>query len=95
MKILLDNNDFIIRYDDRSAEIVISAFHGLHFQSECSISAKPVVHAHWVYFEYPTVWYGEGRAPKWKCSHCGSEQQYTTDFCPDCGAIMDEEIVWK
>lgn len=37
----------------------------------------PVIHAHW----------GE----EGNCSHCGSYMEYQANFCPRCGAKMDEE----
>lgn len=52
-----------------------------------TIEAKPIVHAHW---EYET-WAGDF------CSNCGKpaiEGRYAyqvhTDYCPSCGAQMDE-----
>ena len=54
-----------------------------------TIEAKPVVHAHW---EHET-WAGDF------CSNCGKpaiEGRYAyqvhTDYCPSCGAQMDESI---
>ena len=49
---------------------------------------KPVIHAHWIkrtpsdpvdYFDY-------------ECSHCHCWHISDSDFCPECGAIMDEEV---
>lgn len=30
---------------------------------------------------------------KYACSQCHYTNQYATDFCPHCGAQMDEEVV--
>ena len=49
----------------------------------------PVVHGRWVYHNFDTI-----------CSECRKsaifdewEQQAETEFCPHCGAKMDEEAV--
>lgn len=60
-----------------------------------TIEAKPIVHAHWEKGcddEYIVI-------PWWTCSHCGKGaltkketiyDQVLTDYCPYCGAQMDE-----
>ena len=47
----------------------------------------PVVHAHWEHKLVPRLGY-----PVPICSHCGESRRETSDFCPDCGAKMDEEV---
>lgn len=32
------------------------------------------------------------KSPMFECSECGEWKEYDTDFCPDCGAIIDEEM---
>lgn len=45
---------------------------------DCStIEAKPVVHAHWKHHM--------------QCSECGQVDSTEPNFCPYCGAQMDEE----
>ena len=39
----------------------------------------PVVHAHW-----------EDCSNGWMCSNCYRDRTYETDYCPNCGAKMDE-----
>lgn len=56
-----------------------------------TIDAMPVVHAKWRYELYPTVWYGGGSPPEYVCSHCEDRAYNTYDFCPNCGALMDEK----
>ena len=46
----------------------------------------PVVHAHWEHKLVPRLGY-----PVLICSHCRESRRETSDFCPDCGAKMDEE----
>ena len=50
-----------------------------------TIEAKPVVHAHWIELF-------DGENPTYPCSNCMNEQWRTFDFCPCCGAQMDEHI---
>lgn len=53
-----------------------------------TVEAVPVVHGHWVErnIETPMFLYGE-------CSECAFEQSlsYYLNYCPNCGAKMDEE----
>ena len=53
-----------------------------------TIEAEPIRHGHWIYTErgFPLA-YGYNR-----CSVCGrSIGLDSTDYCPHCGAKMDEE----
>ena len=45
-----------------------------------SADVAPVRHGRWE--EYGKTWW---------CSECGFETGLRWDYCPDCGAIMDEE----
>ena len=47
----------------------------------------PVIHAHWVQGAYL-----DGDEMQCDCSHCNMSNNRKTDFCPNCGAIMDEEV---
>jgi hypothetical protein len=67
-------------------------------EQQPTIEAKPVVHAYWekgCNDEYISISW-------WTCSHCGKGaltkeetiyDQVLTDYCPYCGAQMDEVIV--
>ena len=51
----------------------------------------PVVHAHWISHDDDGVYH--------ECSNCGVHDYWNTsniyimfDYCPDCGAIMDEGV---
>lgn len=51
-----------------------------------TIEAKPIIHAHWII---------DG---EWaECSGCHEDEKIAVlvhkDFCPACGAIMDEEAI--
>ena len=49
------------------------------------VDAKPVVHGRWVLKDYG-----------WYCSECGqSLYKGFSNFCPNCGADMKEEICTK
>ena len=52
---------------------------------------EPVRHGRWLYNSYPTVWYGHGEPPEWVCSECEERAYNTYDYCPNCGAKMDDE----
>ena len=56
----------------------------------------PVVHAHWIIKKDPVF----GEVVRYTCSHCGEhwspiavdrEMLNSWYYCPNCGAIMDEE----
>lgn len=51
-------------------------------------------HAHWIdCTDYESDFADE--EPEYKCSHCNSGGHYWTfkfDYCPDCGAKMDEKV---
>lgn len=58
-----------------------------HIKNHNSDNGEPVCHGHWIYSDFCT-----------KCSVCGKsafydkyKQECETDYCPNCGAIMDEE----
>lgn len=43
----------------------------------------PVVHGEWIDK-------GEDYMIRWTCSNCGRRDTHIYNFCPDCGAKMDE-----
>lgn len=55
-----------------------------------------VVHGYWTEFDPEGKPYYTGRrnknsTPHYVCSSCGSWKERESKFCPDCGAIMDNE----
>ena len=50
-----------------------------------TIDAEPVKHGHWVYVGHG--WAGESIR---KCSMCGHQTPDDGNYCPYCGAKMDE-----
>jgi len=64
------------------------------WNSECTVDAIPVVHAHWEYGQRTDGYWVKGNKLV-KCSNCGRE--FNTDnnncwwWCPQCGAKMDGE----
>ncbi|MCH3961149.1 MAG: hypothetical protein LKE48_03320 [Solobacterium sp.] len=63
-----------------------------------TIEAAPVVHAHWETYSNPYA-FTPGGCPYVRCSHChgygsmhlGGPEGYRWDYCPCCGAKMDEK----
>ncbi len=52
---------------------------------EPTLDAKPVVHAHWIKNNYDNV---DGTI--YKCSNCNTEFFSAWNYCPHCGARMNE-----
>ena len=54
----------------------------------------PVVHAHWIKQDQTKNERSFLTLSNLKCSNpkCGKEFHLNTDFCPHCGAKMDEEV---
>lgn len=48
-----------------------------------TVEAKPVVHAHWLKRDIDHTWN--------RCSACGDNSHYPSNYCPNCGAQMDEK----
>lgn len=63
--------------------------------SQHTVDVQPIVHAHWEYD--PDITFGF-KTPEWKCSNChvrvgeDFKVEEPTDYCPYCGAKMDEVI---
>jgi len=47
-----------------------------------TLDVRQNIHAHWIEVDYTFPY---------KCSACGNHQDLMTNFCWNCGAIMDEE----
>lgn len=59
----------------------------LHKIDECQIlDVQSLVHAHWIKSNYDNV---DGTI--YKCSNCNAELFSAWNYCPNCGAKMDEE----
>ena len=50
----------------------------------------PVVHAHWIRYDDADIVEGY-YVPEYECSKCRAWKKDDSDYCPDCGARMDEE----
>lgn len=55
-------------------------------ESAPTVDAEPVRHGHW---EYKHLWKGV-EAKYCECSACHHPAWWPTDYCPNCGAKMDE-----
>jgi NADH pyrophosphatase NudC (nudix superfamily) len=53
-----------------------------------TVDAVSVVHAHWKY-HIPTGLFGD--CYHWKCSNCNGDINKKHNYCPHCGARMDEK----
>lgn len=51
-----------------------------------TVDAKPVVHAHWIYDKDTSLW-----GNPYICSKCHMANDSESEFCPHCGAQMDEK----
>ena len=48
----------------------------------------PVRHGHWNAINQIAT----GLPWKYRCNDCGCPQEYTHNYCPNCGAKMDKEV---
>lgn len=56
-----------------------------------AVDAEPVRHGEWRY-KKQYVAGGKGQTfSVWQCSCCRKKERRRTDYCPNCGARMDEE----
>ena len=54
---------------------------------------KPVIHAHWIKAFFPgSVECGLPILLDATCSRCDFKMEELYSYCPNCGAIMDEEV---
>ena len=54
---------------------------------------KPITHAHWIKRSNPNYSPFDGSVEYDKiCSNCGCYNECFDNYCPDCGAQMDEEV---
>lgn len=49
-------------------------------------TVDPVKHGRWIYHQYKEFPIG-----RYECSVCGARHDMPWDYCPNCGAKMDEE----
>lgn len=76
------------KIDCLSLEAVVKSQAQDYIDSQPTIDAEPVVHAHWDKYA------DEDLEPYWKCSHCNrelSDNPFYYNRCPYCGAKIDEE----
>ena len=74
-------SDFVSGYEEAIDDVVDTP----------TVEAKPVVHAHWIY-HMDDLFPAESTQ---ECSHCHIEVSATIEaenYCPSCGAQMDEEF---
>lgn len=53
-----------------------------------TVDVAPVRHRRWIIFE---IWCGDGKERKYyRCSECDKANAIRSNFCPNCGARMNE-----
>ena len=59
-----------------------------HMDAQPTIEAEPVKHGRWIYDDeaYP----GGNPYGHYVCDQCGEYVPHKTNYCPNCGAKMDE-----
>lgn len=50
-----------------------------------TIEAEPTKHGRWIDR-------GKDMCIRWKCSECGRKDTHIYNYCPDCGALMIDEV---
>ena len=58
-----------------------------YIDSEPTADVAPVRHGHWNAINQIAT----GLPWKYRCNDCGCPQEYTHNYCPNCGAKMDKE----
>lgn len=55
-----------------------------------TVDAQPVIHAHWNFTSRPNEDCMGGSHNVIECSNCKEDYDAEYDYCPSCGALMDE-----
>lgn len=86
--------DFLNNYPLKKAQDNVMNFYrdALRYTFECEVDAEPVKHGQWIYKG------AIGRFPVCECSVCGNAENAdwavlgdNVNYCPNCGAKMDEK----
>ena len=85
MEWLETEEDEMREIDDREAAHEASYIRK-HVMEMPKKDVKPVVHAHWIKSNYDNV---DGTI--YECSNCNTVMFNAWNYCPHCGAKMDEE----
>ena len=81
-----------VQNNDKYGTITKQVFISLLQNSEME-DVAPVVHAHWIKRSNPNYSPFDGSVEYDKiCSNCGCYNECFDNYCPDCGAKMDEEV---
>lgn len=56
-----------------------------------TLDAVPVVHGRWVFGVDSET--GEQDLKAWTCSECNEKYPWQPNYCPNCGAKMDREVM--
>lgn len=81
-----------VQNNDKYGTITKQVFISLLQNSETE-DVAPVVHAHWIKAFFPgSVECGLPILLDATCSRCDFKMEELYSYCPNCGAIMDEEV---
>lgn len=90
-----ESDDFVVDYDKSRGMYRVTIFKDGHFCDEVWFDAYEEKECrergHWILRVENGIY---DMTYQYECSKCKQslEQKHTTNFCPNCGIIMDEEI---
>lgn len=88
-----EGDDWIVDYDRERGMYRVSYFEDGHFKDECWFDCYEEKecreHGHWILRIENNVC---DMTYQYECSKCTQPSRYATNFCHNCGIIMDEEI---
>lgn len=88
-----DSDDFFVDYDKNRDMYRVTIFKDGHFWDEVWFDAYEEKecreHGHWILRIKNNIY---DMSYQYECNKCRTPVRYATNFCPNCGIIMDEEI---
>ena len=88
-----ESDDFVVHYDPMRGMYRVTVFNDGHFWDEYWFDAYEEKeyreHGHWILRIENNIC---DMTYQYECSKCTQPSRYATNFCPNCGIIMDEEI---
>ena len=73
---------------------ILSLDDGVAVYEAIGLLEQPVLHGHWIQKEYFNDAFEGGRGNEWhlyECDQCHLQTKRTSEYCPQCGALMDEK----
>lgn len=88
-----ESDNWIADYNTERGMYKVSYFENGHFvdqyRFDCYEEKECREHGHWIFRKEKDTF---GFTYQFECSKCAQPSKYATNFCPNCGIIMDEEI---